>query len=246
VSGPPGRLRTALLLPGRDLLAGLELCLDRHPARLALIGAGLLVGWWVYVPIHELLHAAACWATGGTVQTLEIDRLYFGGLLAHVFPFVVGASHYAGRLSGFDPHGSDVVRVATDQGPFLLTLFPGVWALRREARRGRAFWFGLWLTPALAPFLSLTGDAYEIGSIVTTRLPPWSAPATLALLRGDDLGLRIDALAAAAQPPWGGLVLAAFCGLVWALATYGVGHLIARLLGQPPLPLRGPGSAADS
>jgi hypothetical protein len=235
------RFFSALLLPGRDVLAGLELCLERHLARLGLVGGGLLVGWWLYVPLHELLHAAACWATGGTVQRLEIDRLYLGELWARILPFVVGSSHYAGRLSGFDPHGSDFVRLATDLGPFLLTLWPGVWALRWEARRGRAFAFGLWLTPALAPFLSLTGDAYEIGAILVTRLPPWSTPSTLALLRGDDLGLRIDALSAATHAPWGGLVLAACCGLVWALATYALGSAVAHLLGQPALPLSAPG-----
>ena len=123
------------------------------------------------------MHAAACEATGGGVTRLEIDRLYGGALLARAFPFVVPASEYAGRLSGFDTRGSDLIYLATDLGPFLLTLFPGVWALRRAARARRAALFGAALPFALAPFLSLSGDAYEIGSILVTRLPPWTAPA---------------------------------------------------------------------
>jgi hypothetical protein len=213
---------------------GLDRVLRGSFKRLAAVGLGLLAGWWLYVPAHELLHAAACAAAGGGVTRLEIDRIYGGALLARWFRFVAAGSQYAGRLSGFDPHGSDLVRLATDLGPFLLTLFPGVWGLRRAARAGRPFLFGGALPFALAPFLSLGGDAYEIGAILVTRLPPWASPATLQLLRGDDLGLKVRELAAAGQhPPWGGAALAAFLGLVWALLTYGVGAAIARALGEP-------------
>jgi hypothetical protein len=228
-------LGRGLLTPARDVLTGLELVIGRGYARLALVGLGMLLGWWVYVPVHELLHAAGCWAAGGQVTRLEIDTLYGGALLAKIFPFVVGGSAYAGRLSGFDPHGSDWVRIATDLGPFWLTILLGVWQLRRAARKKSALFFGLWLAPALAPFLSLTGDAYEIGAIVTTRLAPWVDSRSLGLLRGDDLGLRISAVSSAPHGPWGGLVLGAFLGLTWAFATYGLGAAFARLLGQPAL-----------
>jgi hypothetical protein len=89
------------------------------------VAGGLLAGWWIYVPLHELLHAGACLIAGGTVSRLEIAPLYGGSLLARLFTFIVPASAYAGRLSGFDVHGSDAIYLATDLGPFLLALRAG-------------------------------------------------------------------------------------------------------------------------
>jgi hypothetical protein len=234
----PRLLRSLLLTPFTDAFHGLDRCLDRGVRALLLAAAGLAAGWWVYVPLHELLHAAACQAAGGGVTRLEIDRLYGGGLLARVFPFVVPASEYAGRLSGFDIHGSDPIYLATDLGPFLLTLFPGVWALRRAAAARRAALFGAALPFALAPFLSLGGDAYEIGSILATRLPPWTAPATQQLLRGDDLAKKLGELGHlpnAGASLWGGALLAMLLGAAWAFLTYALGGAVARALGSPPV-----------
>jgi hypothetical protein len=224
-----------LLAPFTDALNGLDRCLDRGARGLALAALGLLAGWWIYVPTHELLHAAACLAFGGEVTRLEIDRLYGGALIARAIPFVVPASEYAGRLSGFNTRGSDLIYLATDLGPFLLTLFPGVWALRRAAAARNAVLFGAALPFALAPFLSLTGDAYEIGSILTTHLPPWTELATRALLRGDDLGKKFGELQSVPGAPWGGALLATMLGVVWAFLTYGLGNAVARALGQGPI-----------
>jgi hypothetical protein len=232
------RLLRFFLVPFTDVTRGLDRCLDRGVRGLILIALGLAAGWWIYVPLHELLHAFACLAAGGEVTRLEIDRLYGGGLLSGIFPFVVPASEYAGRLSGFDTRGSDWIYLATDLGPFLLTL-PGVWALRRAAA-AKSPLFGVALPFALAPFLSLTGDAYEIGSILVTRLPPWAA--SRELLRGDDLFKKMEELGAVANAPWGGALLAMALGLLWAFATYGAGDAVARVLGQrsvepsPPRP----------
>jgi hypothetical protein len=242
----------ALLLPATDTWRGLDLCLAGGWAALAWLGAGLLASWWLYVPAHELLHAAACRAAGGSVQRLEISPLYGGAIVARFMPFVAAGGDYAGRLSGFDTHGSDAIYLATDLGPYLLTVFPGVWWLRRAARaapRYRALAFGAALPVALAPLLSLGGDAYEIGAMAVTRLPPWAGPAARLLLRGDDLGLRLSAVAAAASPGggpaggaggsaetlWLGLLLGATAGLAWALATYAAGGLVAAWMGQPAL-----------
>jgi hypothetical protein len=227
--------RKLLVLPFRDAIRGLDCCLDSGVRALALAALGLLAGWWLYVPLHELLHAAACRAAGGQVSRLEIEAAYGGALLARVFPFVVPASDYAGRLSGFDSRGSDLIYLATDLGPFVLTLFPGVWALRRAAAARRPLAFGASLPFALAPFLSLTGDAYEIGSILVTRLPPWAAPAVRGLLRGDDLGRKISVFAGMAGAPWGGAALAVATGVLWAFLTYGLGSAVASRLGQPPV-----------
>jgi hypothetical protein len=229
------RLLQPLLVPFLDAFHGLDRCLERGARGLLLAAVGLVAGWWLYVPVHELLHAAACAVAGGAVTRLEIDRLYGGALLARVFPFVVPASDYAGRLSGFDTHGSDGIYLATDLGPFLLTLFPGVWALRRAAAGRRAAWFGAALPFALAPFLSLGGDAYEIGSILATHLPPWTAPAARSLLRGDDLVKKVGELAGVPGAPWGGALAAVLLGVAWAFLTYGLAGAVARALGEGPV-----------
>lgn len=222
--------------PFLDLLRGEARCVGR--ARdLLLLGGGLVVGWWIYVPVHELLHALACMAAGGEVSRLEIAPLYGGALLERGIPWVAAGDEYAGRLSGFDTGGSDLVYLATDLGPFVLVLFPGVWALRRAARAGRPELFGLALPFALAPLLSLTGDAYEIGSIVLTRVPPWAGEAARELLRGDDLFRVGEAVAAAGTGvAWAGFALAALLGTLWAFATYALGGWLAARLGERPLP----------
>lgn len=221
--------------PFLDLVRGEARCVERL-ADLVLLGIGLAAGWWLYVPIHELLHALACLAAGGEVTRLEIDPLYGGALLARWIPWVVPGGDYAGRLSGFDTGGSDLVYLATDLGPFVLVLFPGVWALRLAARGRRPLAFGLALPFALAPLISLTGDAYEIGSIVVTRVPPWWGEALRGLLRGDDL-FRVAAAVASAggAAAWAGLVLAAAVGVLWAFLTYGLGGWLATRLGLGPL-----------
>ncbi|HXU33454.1 MAG TPA: hypothetical protein VN851_23035 [Thermoanaerobaculia bacterium] len=226
-------LPQSLLRPAFDAFRGLDRLLDGGVAALVRIFLGLALGWFLYVPIHELLHAGACLAAGGHVERLEIDGMYGGALLAKVFPFVVSGSEYAGRLSGFDTGGSDLVYLATDFGPFLLTLFPGVWLLRRAVETRRSFLFGLSLPLALAPFISLTGDAYEIGSILTTRLGPWADAASSALLRGDDAIKKFGELRAATETvPWAGFGIAIVLGFCWAEATFALGALIARKLGQ--------------
>jgi hypothetical protein len=240
-----------LARPALDVLRGLERCATSG-RRLLFVVAGLVLAWWAYVPIHELLHALACVVMGGSVTKLEISAVYGGGFLARVFTFVECGGGYAGRLSGFDTGGSDVTYLATDLGPYLLTLFPGVWLLRIGGTARRGWLFGLGLPLALAPFISLTGDAYEIGSILTTRLPPWSAPAARELLRGDDLFRVVTRLHAAAEVeeemevvPWMGLACGSLLGAVWAWATYMAGAGVAHLLGRGPVEPYG-ASAAGS
>ncbi len=219
------RLGAFFTAPVRDVLEGMDRCLDGF-RDLLLIAAGLVTGWWLYVPVHELLHAVACVATGGTISRLEIDPLYGGQFLARLLPFVESGGDYAGRLAGFDTGGSDLVYLATVFGPYLLTVIPGVWAMRRTGERGAAFFFGFWLPVALAPFVSLTGDAYEIGSILVTRLPPW---ADLTVLRSDDVFRLAGELAELADPPWGGAALAFATGALWAFATYALGRWLPKL-----------------
>ena len=230
------RPHALFITPFTDVLYGLDGCLTRGFRSLAMVFVGMLAGWWIYVPIHELLHASGCLAAGGQVSRLEIATPYGGTLFARIFPFVVAGSQHAGRLSGFDTGGSDWTYLATDLAPFVLTLFPGVWLLRHAAGARSPLAFGAALPFALAPFLSLTGDAYEIGAVAVTRLPPWSRWS--ALLRGDDLLRRVTDLA---QSPgvtagtWTGLVLSALLGVVWAFLTWWAADAVARLLGQGPV-----------
>jgi len=218
------RFLRVLLTPGTDVLNGLDRCLTRGFRSLLLVFAGTLAGWWVYVPVHEMLHAAGCAVTGGKVSRLEISAVYGGGLLARIFPFVVSGSDYAGRLSGFDTRGSDLIYLATDLAPFVLTI-PGVWLLRRAAAARRALLFGAALPFALAPFLSLTGDAYEIGSILVTHLPPWHGSD---LLRGDDLFKKAEQLARTPGAPWTGFGLSTAVGALWAFLTWAAAAALVR------------------
>lgn len=227
-------------LPVTDTLHGLERCLQGGFRGLTLAILGLGVSWWLYVPIHELLHAAGCLGAGGSVTRLEIAPLYGGDLLARLFPFVVSGGPYAGRLSGFDTGGSDLVYLATDLAPYLLTLWPGVWLLRWAGRRGQGLLFGAALPLALAPFVSLTGDAYEIGAILLTQLPGYGGEAMRELLRSDDLVLVLGELPGSPALAWVGAFAAAALGILWALVTYDVGAALARGLGYPEVPATPP------
>ena len=233
------RLRRLIEQPVTDTARGLDRCLDGGAKGLAWIALGLAVGWWIYVPCHELLHAAGCVLAGGEVTRLEISGIHGGGLLQRLAPFVAVGEGHAGRLSGFDTRGSDLTYLATDLAPFVLTLIPGVFALRAAGAGARPFLFGLALPIGLAPFLSATGDAYEIGAILVTRLGPWSAGGMPMLLRGDDLFERAARVSVdGGLRAWSGLGLALGLGFAWAMATYLVGGAIATRLGAPPVESR--------
>ena len=224
-------LRELLSAPFREMLHGLDAVLRHGVRSLLLVAAGLVVGWWVYVPLHELLHAFGCLAAGGAVSRLEIAPMYGGGWLSALFPFVVAGGPYAGRLSGFDPHGSDWIYLVTDLAPFVLALFPGFWWLRRSALAGRPVAFGAALPAAFSPLLSLSGDAYEIGSLATIHLPPWSGRRQLV---GDDLGIKLAEIAGLADAHLlAGVGVAASLGLLWALTWMLLARRLASRLGAP-------------
>jgi hypothetical protein len=240
-------LHALIRRPFDDLMACMEaIARAGRPARaLAAMVLGLGATWFVYVPIHELLHVLGCVATGGSVSELEIQPIYGGALLAEVFPFVVTGGSYAGRLSGFDTHGSDWVYLATDVTPYLLTVVLGVPALRLCARRRRPLLFGSAVVVGLAPFYSIPGDYYEMGSILTTRVATWlagggGAPAH-ADLRSDDLFALVGDLLE--QPAELGLAsggetaiaagliaLSLAIGVLLAFLTYALGGIATRSL----------------
>ena len=180
--------------PINDLMAAMDAQVVRasHPKRaLVIVLVAGVASWWVYVPVHELLHALGCYVTGGSVTELQIAPEYGGALFARFLPFVVGASDYAGRLSGFDTKGSDLIYLATDALPFTLSIFIGVPLLKACACGGRAALLGTAFVLALAPFYCLTGDYYEMGSIIATHavtlLRGGSGAVAFANLRSDDV-----------------------------------------------------------
>jgi len=192
------RLGETLRRPFFEVFLGLESCMAGGGRSLLAVFAGLLLGWWIYVPLHELLHAFGCLVAGGEVTRLEIDFLYGGAVLASWIPWVVAGSEYAGRLSGFSTGGSDLVYLITDLAPYLLTLWPGLWAMRLGVRKGWGLLYGAMLPWALASFMSLTGDAYEIGSILLTWIPPWSSEGMPA--RGRSRWCGMDGRGAGSRP----------------------------------------------
>jgi hypothetical protein len=221
-------------LPLGDFLAAL----DRFAAAwrwrtIALLAAAAVLTWWVYVPLHELAHAWGCVLGGGRVSELDIDPLYGAALLQRVFPFIHAGSDYAGQLRGFDTHGSDATYLLTDFLPFVATILLGVPLLRAAARPGhtptaQALLFGIALPLALAPFISLTGDYYEMGSILVSRAAVLLVPTVdPARWRSDDLfKLAEDLFGSGGNgTPTDGLALALSLtlGSVLAFLTYALG-----------------------
>jgi len=159
-----------------DLLDAFHRVMPR--ARLHAFAGIFLAGaltWWIYVPIHELLHVLGCVATGGTVYRLEIGPAYGAALLAKVFSFVAVGSDYPGQLTGFDTGGSDLIYIVTVFAPYLLTVLCGVPLLRSLGRGGEdstydRFLFGASIPLAFAPFMNVLGDFYELASIPLSRI----------------------------------------------------------------------------
>lgn len=234
--GHGGRARALVALPWRDLVAAIDSLGTGGMKTWLALAAAFVVTWFVYVPLHELLHAYGCIVAGGEVTRLEISPEYGGALLARVFPFVVAGSEYAGQLTGFETHGSDAVYLATVLAPYLLTIFPGVMLIERRANAGRspvlhAAAIGVALPLAFAPFISLAGDYYEAGSIVATRLAHeggWLLDP--ARLRSDDAFKLAGRLRAekAGFADWILVGASLVVGGLLSLLTYQLGALLAR------------------
>ncbi|MFI5322166.1 MAG: hypothetical protein ACHQ6U_01245 [Thermodesulfobacteriota bacterium] len=110
---------------------------------------------------------------GGTVSELDISPKYGGAFLSKIFPFVSPGSDYAGQLTGFDTGGSDLTFLLTDLFTFLLTIFVGVPLLRSASRSATLpvrIKLGVSIPIAFAPFISFSGDYYEMGSIIVSRI----------------------------------------------------------------------------
>ena len=238
-------MRSFFRQPIDDVVACLERLVDVKRPGLMMFGL-LLVGgatWFVYVPIHELLHVAGCVVTGGTVTELELSPRYGAAMLQKVFPFIVSGGDYAGRVTGFDTKGSDWIYLATDFGPFLLSIVLGVPLLKLAGKKRRPVLFPIAVVVGLAPFYNIQGDYYEMGSIVTTRalteLQGGGNPPAFEKLRADDIfkllgdfvtdpgklgvkGAKAFALATLI------IVISFVLDVIFAFATYWLGHQFAH------------------
>jgi hypothetical protein len=247
--------------PLDDVSRCMEQLIDapRPVTAMALAFASMALTWFIYVPIHELLHVAGCLATGGSVSELEIQPEYGGHLLARVFDFVVVGGEYSGRLSGFDTHGSDFTYFATDIGPYLLSIFIGVPLLQLCTRARRPLLFGPAIVIGLAPFYNFIGDYYEMASTLVTRLVTLfrggGNPPAFESLRSDDvlslisrfadspaeLGLETSADVMAGAVIVGASIIGS---IALAFATYLLGVYFADAV-LPPAPAAAAGEADE-
>jgi hypothetical protein len=151
----------------------------------------LLVGWHVYVPLHEFLHVAGCFLAGGRVLELQLHPVYGGTLFEKVVPFVRAETGQAGRLVRFDTGDSDLVYFVTDLAPFLLTALAALPCLRKACLTGGVGWLSAGAILLVALVVSLPGDLYEMGSLLVGNLLAAlnlvSDSNLVAALRSDDL-----------------------------------------------------------
>ena len=239
-------MKRFLLEPLEDLASCLEKQILPAKGRLVTVILVLLTGavtWWVYVPVHELLHVAGCEVTGGDVSELQMSPIYGAALLARLFPFVVPGGEYAGRVTGFDTKESDLIYLATEFGPFLLSVFMGVPLIKACARKRHPLLFGPALILGLAPLYNLPGDYFEMGSVVTTRavsvLTGADTPPAYAAIRSDDVFRLVGSmtgemeefrLADDESPMVAGVLVfvSAVVAILLALATYAAGAALSR------------------
>lgn len=236
-------LKQILILPFEDFLSGLDRAIaSSAPVNLALMIVIFAATWWIYVPVHELCHAFGCILGGGTVTELEISPKYGGALLEKIFPFVSSGSEYAGQLTGFDTGGNDLIYLLTDFLPFLLTVFVGVPLLRSASRAtplGAGVRLGISLPIAFAPFISFSGDYYEMGSIIVSRIAALFSPSLdINRFRSDDVFKLSDELFfSGSQYGAGdiaGVLLSFILGIVLIYVTYYLGVLFSRAISGVP------------
>ena len=217
----------------------MEACLtDGKPINVILILLSSVISWWIYVPVHELLHSLGCVMAGGSVQKLEISRIYGASLLKRAFPFVSVGSHYSGRLAGFDTGGSDITYFITDFMPYVLTILVGIPLLKsipsqKSSALSKSICLGVAAPIAYAPFMSVFGDYYEMGSILVSRLASASTSVPPERWRSDDLFRLINKLWSSAAPHGLDAVIvisSLLFGVMLIFLTYWTGALLTGLI----------------
>jgi hypothetical protein len=230
-----------ILLPMRDFLTALETSLQKSlPVNVSIVFLCVLISWWIYVPVHELFHAFGCVIGGGEVSRLDISPLYGAAFLKKIFPFVSVGSEYAGQLKGFNTFGSDSTYLLTDFFPYLLTIVFGVPLLRSAGSKKaspslNSAKLGMAIPLAYAPFIAVTGDFYEMGSIIVSRLTAWIFPGFEPFYwRSDDLLKLSRRLFFSGNAPHirdvMGLSASLLLAIVLIFSTYWAGFLFSKLL----------------
>ena len=229
--------------PFTDLFTGLQRSTDALGGRaLPLLLAACAAGWWLYVPVHELMHAWGAQLGGATVTRLDIDPIYGARLLQRIFPYVQVGSAYAGQLAGFDTHGSDLAYALTVFFPFVLSMAIGVPLLVRAVRTpvpgvASTLLLGFVLPVAWAPILSIGGDFYELSAMAVSR-----AAAIVGIdgesWRGDDV-VAIIAHRRGGAFSWvdaAGIAGSLLLGIFLAFATYAAGRAMAAVIASRTRP----------
>ena len=167
--------------------------------------------------------------------------MYGAAFLKEIFPFVSVGSEYAGQLTGFDTKGSDLIYLLTDFFPFLLTIFIGV-PLLRSASGSRplsaAIKLGFGLPIAFAPFISFSGDYYEMGSIIVSRIGNFLyTTSQFTIWRSDDV-FKLAGEIFFSTNPYGlidilGVILSFILGIILIYATYLLGVFWSRIILEP-------------
>jgi hypothetical protein len=229
-------MRLLFVTPFTDLYAGVRRAIGSLGARaLPLLLVACVAGWWLYVPVHELMHAWGAQLGGATVTRLDIDPLYGARLLQRLFPYVQVGSAYAGQLTGFDTHGNDLAYALAVFFPFVLSVAVGIPVLVRVARAtppgvASTLLMGLVLPLAWAPMLAIGGDFYELAAIAVSR-----AARTFGVdgqgWRGDDviavIGRTFDGKIRGSDVL--GVAASLTLGTVLAFATHAAGRALASV-----------------
>jgi hypothetical protein len=235
------RASQLIAMPLHDYLDGLKACVgDLKLSYIAIIIIAFMISWWLYVPVHELFHAFGCLLGGGEVSRLDLSPVYGAHFLKKFFPFIHIGSEYAGQLTGFDTHDSALTYLMTDLFPYLITVLIGIPLLLSASKNPGSPWgnrikFGAALPIAYAPFISITGDYYETGSVIVTKVVSFFIKSfQIARWRSDDLFKLSEELFFSQDAVSGGdiagVLLSFLLGIVLAFATYWLGRLWAKVI----------------
>lgn len=235
------KTREILALPLYDYLAGLKTCLTCFKVSyLIIILLAFFVSWWVYVPVHELFHAFGCLLGGGEVKKLNLSPLYGAFFLKVLFPFVSSGSEYAGQLTDFDTHNNHLTYLLTVFFPYVLTILIGIPLLKSVEDSSSSPYlncikFGVALPIAYSPFISITGDYYEIGSLIVTKFASFLFVSfQVERWLSDDLFKLVGKLFFSKNivriEDMGGVVLSFLLGIILAFVTYRAGRLWTKVI----------------
>lgn len=219
-----------LVIPVRTFGRSLKFCLDAleqimakgRMIDVAWLMLSLTLFWFIYTPVHELLHVAGCLVSGGSVSELALAPQYGGRLLQNVFPFIRPESNYAGQLTGFTTP-SIWSYFVTDMAPYVLSLL-GLPLLAVAGKRRSAWIAGPGFLLAFVPFMSIPGDLYEAVSLLTSPVGElFHRPGLSGYLVSDDVFKLVEILRETGQ-------LSSFNVVMILIGTFGAIYIAIQLM----------------